>query len=241
MAWRQPSSVSGYVLAGGQSSRMGSDKALLELAGKPLALHAVVKLRRVCDQVFILGSNPELDDYAPLVRDVHPDCGPIGGIEAALLHSPHDWIVTLPVDVPFLPTAFLDWWIRSTLQAERRGARVSFFTVDGVPQPALLMAHIDVLPFISNAIERGDYKLFPVLLNAAMHLADHLGLPLSSAFRNFPWLPHNTFGGMQGHHDGEDWWTVTDTQQHAKSLWFANLNTPEDFAMAEQHTDALDT
>ena len=49
--------VGGYVLAGGKSSRMGRDKALLELAGKPLVLHAVTKLRRVCADVHILSGN----------------------------------------------------------------------------------------------------------------------------------------------------------------------------------------
>jgi hypothetical protein len=52
--------VAGYVLAGGRSSRMGTDKALLELAGKPLIEHAVAKLRRICANVAILGSNPAL-------------------------------------------------------------------------------------------------------------------------------------------------------------------------------------
>ena len=76
--------VGGYVLAGGRSSRMGRDKALLELAGKPLVLHAVTKLRRVCAEVSVLSDNPELARYAPLVRDLHAGCGPMGGIEAAL-------------------------------------------------------------------------------------------------------------------------------------------------------------
>ena len=102
MVKRVPSDVGGYVLAGGKSSRMGRDKALLELAGKPLVLHAVVKLRRVCIDVSILGNDPALDAYAPLVRDVHADCGPMGAMEAALLHSRYDWNLFLPVDMPFL-------------------------------------------------------------------------------------------------------------------------------------------
>lgn len=93
--------VGGYVLAGGKSSRMGRDKALLELAGKPLVLHAVTKLQRVCEDVHILSGNRELAEYAPLVEDLHPGCGPIGGIEAAFGHSGHEWILLMPVDMPF--------------------------------------------------------------------------------------------------------------------------------------------
>ena len=104
--------VGGYVLAGGRSSRMGRDKALLELAGKPLIEHAVTKLRRVCAEVHILagaeGEHAGLARYAPLVHDLHPGCGPISGIEAALTHTTHDWNLILAVDVPFLPTALLD-------------------------------------------------------------------------------------------------------------------------------------
>ncbi len=87
-----PSEIGGYVLAGGRSSRMGRDKALLELAGKPLVRHAVKKLRRVCMDVRVLSDNPELAAYAPIVPDIHRDCGPMGGIEAALTHSIFDGI-----------------------------------------------------------------------------------------------------------------------------------------------------
>ncbi|XWK49511.1 NTP transferase domain-containing protein [Tunturiibacter empetritectus] len=79
MACPVPEEVGGYVLAGGKSSRMGRDKALLELAGKPLVRHAVTKLRRVCMDVRILSGNPELAAYAPIVADLHPGCGPMGG------------------------------------------------------------------------------------------------------------------------------------------------------------------
>ena len=48
---------------------MGRDKALLELAGKPLVLHAVTKLRRLCADVSVLSNNPELATrYGPLVQ-----------------------------------------------------------------------------------------------------------------------------------------------------------------------------
>jgi molybdopterin-guanine dinucleotide biosynthesis protein A len=210
-----PSEVGGYVLAGGKSSRMRTDKALLELAGKPLIEHAVRKLRRVCTDVFILSSNPELTQYAPLVADLHPDCGPIGGIEAALAHTTHDWNLILPVDLPFLPAAFLDAWISRTLAGGGRGVRIALFTVDGVPQPTLLLIHRAAAAYLGQAVSAGSFKLLPALEFAGQELAASHGGGLGCVMSDAPPDP------MQ-------------------SRWFANLNTPEEFAEAEKNIDALD-
>lgn len=241
MTFRKPSEIGGYVLAGGQSSRMGCDKALLCLAGKPLVLHAVVKLRRVCMEVSVLGSNPELDAYAPLVRDVHPGCGPMGGLEAALLQSRFEWNLFLPVDVPFVPTVYLDGWVRQALpQAAQKGARVMMFTVDQVPQPTLALVHRDVRPFLTKALEHGEYKLYPVLESAARALAERDGFQPGAGLWKLPyWSQMTSRPGPQ--HKGEEWWYTNEAQARGSARWFANLNTPEEFAEAERHVDALDT
>jgi len=251
---RHPSEIGGYVLAGGHSSRMGRDKAFLDLAGKPLILHAVVKLRRVCIDVNVLGSNPALDAYAPLVRDVHPDCGPMGGMEAALLHSRRDWNLFLPVDVPFLPTAYLSFWmmqavhradgvIRSLHQGfEMPGvhALVWMFRVEGVPQPTVALVHREVRPFLTEALERGEYKLFPVLEKACREISVRNGLLPGEGMVAIPfWSQFTAKSGPQ--REGEDWWYTTEAQERHSGSWFANLNTPEEFALAEKHLDALDT
>ena len=128
MALGEPAAIGGFVLAGGRSSRMGRDKATLDLGGKPLVARAVEKLRRVCAEVKVLSGDPGLEAYAPVVRDLHADCGPMGGMEAALSSSGFDWNLFLPVDVPFLPAAYLEEWVRGTLPgAEERGARVLMF------------------------------------------------------------------------------------------------------------------
>ncbi len=117
------------------------------------------------------------------------------------------------------------------------------FTVDGVPQPTLAMIHKDVTPFVTSALERREYKLYPVLEQAGRELAARQGVLLGRAFCNAPWsdqgtfwVTENTSGPRQ-----EAWTATTDAQQTAKHLWFANLNTPEEFAEAERHVDALDT
>lgn len=238
-----PSEIGGYVLAGGKSSRMGRDKALIELAGEPLLRHAVKKLRRVCMDVRVLGADPRLAAYAPIVPDLHPGCGPLGGMEAALAHSIFDWNLFMPVDMPFLPSAFLHNWIRRTLTDEKRGARLAMFTVDGVPQPALAMVHRDVTPFVTSAIERGEFKLYPVLEQAGRELATKQGVLLGRAFRNLPWNDQATFSASPNIFGPrkEAWLATTELQQAAKHLWFANLNTPEEFAEAERFVEALDT
>jgi molybdenum cofactor guanylyltransferase len=240
MACPVPEEVGGYVLAGGKSSRMGRDKALLELLGKPLVRHAVKKLRRVCMDVRILSDNPELAVYAPIVPDLHPGCGPMGGMEAALAHSVFEWNLFLPVDVPFLPSAFVLFWLRNWLREDKRmgGARVRMFTVDGRPQPGFCLLHKDVKPFLSAALERGEFKLLPVFEAAGRELSLRQGLlPGVGLWK----VPMTGFRATRGKGHLEDWCYTTEAQQEAKHLWFANLNTPEEFAEAERRVDALDT
>ena len=229
--------VGGYVLAGGKSSRMGRDKALLELAGKPLVFHAVSKLRRVCEDVHISSGRPELEAFAPLVPDLHGECGPMSGLEAALEHSRHEWNLFMPVDMPFLPAAFLEDWVREVI--DERDMRVAMFTVDGVPQPLFCLLHEEVAPFVREAMGRGQYKVFPVLEAAGNELAARRGVSPGRAFLNRPWEETAESFIKAGENGALP--SLTEGQRAARHLWFANLNTPEEFAEAERHLDALDT
>ena len=229
-----PSDVNGYVLAGGKSSRMGRDKALLELAGKPLVQRAVEKLRRVCAEVFVLGGRTELAAYASPVRDLHEGCGPLGGMEAALEHSPREWNLFMAVDMPFLPAGFLDQWVRSV--TARESARVAMFTVEGRVQPALCLLHKEIAPYVREAVERGEFKLLPVLEGAANEMAGRHGVGFDKAFLNMPW--DGDAASFVGAGVGK--WVPTGAEWEVRHLWFANLNTPEDFNAAEAFGGALE-
>jgi molybdopterin-guanine dinucleotide biosynthesis protein A len=230
--------VGGYVLAGGNSSRMGRDKALLELGGKPLVLHAVTKLRRLCNEVSILGNNPELETHAPLVRDLHKGCGPMAGIEAALLSSKHEWNLILPVDVPFLPTRLLDDWLWSVLREPVGEIKLSMLAVDDVRHPTLLIIHREITPYLTTSLERGDFKLLPALRLAVEDIAARRRVKVKKVFAEMqwddPWAPKAIA-------KKEAWYSPSETQRKNWPLWFANLNTPEEFVEAEKHLDALDT
>lgn len=89
----------GAVLAGGRSSRFGSDKALAMLAGQTLLDHAVAALRPHCDAVIVAGRD-EIADWP------RPDMGPLGGIAGALIQAADngfDQLLTAPVDCVRLP------------------------------------------------------------------------------------------------------------------------------------------
>jgi molybdenum cofactor guanylyltransferase len=224
-----PLPISGYVLAGGHSSRMGTDKCLLPLAGKPLIQHAVAKLRRVCDRVHILSSNSALAAYAPLVPDIHPGCGPVGGIEAALAHSTTDWSLLIPVDVPFVPVAMLQGWAAAVVVPEQT-IRVSIFAVEGRPQPAISLLHRQIAPSIAAAVSLSEFKLLPVLEASAEVLALQRNQPLERLLRI---QSVEESAGLLAQ--------ITPAQEDIRHLWFANLNTPQEFAQAELHADALNT
>jgi molybdopterin-guanine dinucleotide biosynthesis protein A len=221
---------------------MGRDKALLTLGGRPLVEHALTKLRRVCREVSILSNNEELAAYGPVVRDLHPNCGPMAGLEAALADSVNEWTLVVPVDVPFVPTMMLFGWVRATLGwGVRSETRVSMFTVDGVPQPTLVMLHQEVGPYLTVALAQGRYKLFPEFVSAAADLAAKRGLAEVDVLRQSAWTRESRFSSDAAEPQGPRWSESTRMQEEASQIYFANLNTPADFAEAEKFVDVLDT
>ena len=106
----------GFVLAGGRSSRMGSDKALVEFGGRPLIAHAVGILKAAGLAVSIAGACAEnragLEAYAPVIPDTEAGLGPLGGICAALRSTTASYGVFLPVDVPLMAPSLIAFLVR---------------------------------------------------------------------------------------------------------------------------------
>lgn len=101
--------ILGAVLAGGQSRRFGSDKALAELDGRTLLALAVDALSGLCDHVIVVGREtapaPTLPDWP------RPNMGPLGGIAAALHHARdegYEAVLTCGVDAAVLPDNLLE-------------------------------------------------------------------------------------------------------------------------------------
>ena len=103
--------LSAAALAGGKSSRMGTDKALLPLAeGGPSMLALVLdSLSVVADEVFVVANDQERYGRfgVPVVKDVHPDSGALGGIHTAIQSSTYEHCLVVACDMPFLNTDLL--------------------------------------------------------------------------------------------------------------------------------------
>ncbi len=92
------------LLAGGQSRRMGRDKALLDFLGEPLLARIIRRVRPLTDDLFIVATDrPEYEQFGiPVVPDRIPGCGPLGGIDTALHVARHDYCLVLSCDLPFV-------------------------------------------------------------------------------------------------------------------------------------------
>jgi molybdopterin-guanine dinucleotide biosynthesis protein A len=153
------------VLAGGRSTRMGQDKAVLQVGGRSLVELALDKLRSIgVAEPRIAGARTDLSSLAPVVPDLHPGCGPLSGIEAALAATTKGLNLFLPVDMPLLPARFLHWML---LRAEITGALMTVPCINGWPQPLCAVYHRDLLRPITASLLGGNYKVMPVVTAAA--------------------------------------------------------------------------
>ena len=102
-------SVSAIILAGGQSRRMGCDKALIAFEGKPIIVHVIDTLRELSDDVLVVSNRSEVyaSFGARVVPDADPPSGPLGGSSVGLAAAQHDLAIVVACDMPFLNTQLL--------------------------------------------------------------------------------------------------------------------------------------
>ena len=141
------------MLAGGRSSRMGSDKALALFGGRPLIQLAVANLAAAGIFARIAGSRSALGAFAPEIPDVLSDSGPMGGIHAALSASVAELNLFLPVDMPLMPALLLACLLE---RAMLTGAPVTASRLNGCLQPFPVVLRRTVLPEIHQCLAAGD-------------------------------------------------------------------------------------
>jgi len=161
--------AAGCVLSGGKSSRMGTDKALLELGGKTLI---EIALESFSDFPEIFISSKDAGSYSlekfPVIPDEQPGIGPLGGLISALNATDYDLVCFRPVDAPFVPAGLHR--LLANLCSDREVAVPIF---KGSIEPLLACVSKAALITLNRQAQKGTYKVAD-----AFSLCDTLYVPL---------------------------------------------------------------
>ncbi len=176
--------ASGIVLAGGQSRRLGRNKAVEPFAGQPLLRRALLRVAQVTapygnDCIVVAadessaGALPLLDDTR-VVLDLYPGLGSLGGIFSGLSAARHPWAIVAGCDMPFLNPELLRYLLSlregsTPTNAQRRRATtqpcadghwdVVAPVVDGRPEPLHAVYSRACLPHIEERLKAGQLKI----------------------------------------------------------------------------------
>ncbi len=148
--------VTGVILAGGMSSRFGSNKALSRFEGERLIQRLCNTVGSVTERMMLITNTP--DDFAFLEldsrRDLVPRCGPIGGIYTALNAANTPLCLCVACDMPFIRTGFLEYMV------ERSSGYDAVVPMnDGREEPLCAIYRETCVPAIRRRIQAGKYKI----------------------------------------------------------------------------------
>ena len=152
--------LSGIVLAGGLSRRLGRDKAVEPFGDEPLIARVIGRLSTLTNEAVVVvnsearGEELPLPDEARVAVDIYPDAGSLGGIFSGLTAASSDWGFVVACDMPFLNTDLISHML--TLR-EDYDAVVPL--LDGYPEPTHAAYSIACLPHIESRLRAGQLKI----------------------------------------------------------------------------------
>lgn len=161
------SDVTAFILAGGKSTRMGTDKAFVTLNGHTLLERMLLLARSVCTSVSIVGQRGQFEDFAPVVEDIFPGRGPLAGIHAALRSSKTDLNLILAVDNPFLSTKFLKLLITRSRSSR---ASVTIARTSNGWQPLCAVYRREFADLAEEALRAGRYRIDALFNPTTTHI-----------------------------------------------------------------------
>lgn len=152
--------VTGIVLAGGRSRRLGRDKAVETIAGQALIARVLDSLSHVAQELVVVVNSREREEELPLpdsvvtAVDIYPDTGSLGGIFTGLTASSNRWGIVVACDMPFLNLELLEH-----LLAFREGHDLVVPVIDHRPEPTHAAYSKVCLPAIETRLRVNDLKI----------------------------------------------------------------------------------
>ena len=129
--------IEAFILTGGASTRMGTDKAQLLIEGQTFTARIAQTLRKLSDSVCLVGR--EVETGLPSVPDIYPQWGALGGLHAALAACSREWALVVACDLPFVTAELF------SLLAEKRLDHEAVVPIqdDGRPQPLAALYRVE--------------------------------------------------------------------------------------------------
>lgn len=160
-----------FILTGGESRRMGRDKALLEYMGRPLAARVAEQAAQAAGRAWLVGPAEKYGHLGfPCLGERFAGLGPLSGIEAALSSGLAEWCLVLGCDMPGADAASL----RQLLELAEASDMDAAVTVgpDGRPEPLCAVYRARLAPLARHFLEEGRLAVHELL--ASIHWAPFL-------------------------------------------------------------------
>ncbi len=200
--------VTGVILAGGRSRRMGQNKALMRLGNAPLIVHVIRQMELVTDELLLITNEPDLYRAlsVPMYTDILPDMGALGGLHTGLTHATHSVVLCVGCDMPLLQPNLLSHLISLLKDYDAVVPCVEAADVMK-PEPVHIFQTLSAvysqrcLPIIDGMLATGELRV------------------------------HALYDRIDARIVQPEEWEIFDPQ----GLSFFNINTPEDFEQANRY------
>ncbi|WP_456314574.1 molybdenum cofactor guanylyltransferase [Pseudomonas shirazensis] len=151
-----------FILCGGKSSRMQSEKGLVLFQNKPFIEHIIRAILPISKDITLITNTKDYDYLAyQKIPDIIIDKGPLGGIFTALSHSDTEFNLILSCDIPLISSELLSELI-SKHNAE---ALITVFASESRLHPLIGIYSKKILPVIKSAIDNNDLKMMNLIAN----------------------------------------------------------------------------
>jgi molybdopterin-guanine dinucleotide biosynthesis protein A len=160
--------ICAVILAGGQSRRMGVNKALLDVGGQPMIRLLIDRVRPLAGQILISSNDSSSYQFLnfPVVPDQFAECGPLAGFHAAMKWSSCSLYIMLACDLPNLQARVMGQLLSL---AEGYDAAIPR-TNDGLAHPLCAVYRRTCFSSIEKALQRGSKKVIETFLNDTLHV-----------------------------------------------------------------------
>lgn len=164
--------VTGVLLAGGKSRRMGCDKAHIVVGGHSLLSRSLNVLCQYFTSVLIAGERPDLaTPDIPAIPDEYPGSA-LGGIYTGLRSAETDWTFVAPCDMPYPDARILE-----LLLEHRTGSDAVVPRTPRGYEPVFALYHKNCLPHMETMLQKGHYRIYDFYQNIKVHYLDWQQMP----------------------------------------------------------------